>query len=71
MGNLAVDGLDYRVRFAANGDGPAEILGPERRDGLEQELPAGFPARENRFSRVVAVASNSLSRSRSVSRRRW
>src|SRR5436305_1548937 len=45
MGELAIDSLQDRVRFAADQDGPAEIAGPERLERGKQPAPAGFPPR--------------------------
>src|SRR6201987_5211245 len=43
VGNLAIDGLQYRVRFAANRDCTHDVFGLERIDCPENAGPAFFP----------------------------
>jgi hypothetical protein len=44
------------VRLVADGDRPAEIRRPERRERREQDLPAGIPARHDGLARIRSAA---------------
>ena len=46
VSDLAIDGLEDGVRFAADGDGAGEIGVGERGESGEEDFPAGFPKGE-------------------------